>query len=84
MEALEATMKRHNVNVDSYSNSSSHGHEHFYSDFSFDALSTSSSNEWLIDSTTSYHMAKDKAIFSLLMNVRPNTYLLVIIYLLVL
>jgi hypothetical protein len=38
----------------------------FASSFSFNAISTSSSDEWLIDSGTSYHMAKDKAIFSCL------------------
>jgi hypothetical protein len=32
--------------------------------FSFNATSTSSSDEWLIDSRESYHMAKDKDIFS--------------------
>jgi hypothetical protein len=86
MEALEATMKKHNINLDSSSsNSSSHGHALYTSIFSFNATSTSSSNEWLIDSRASYHMAKDKAIFSiLLMNVTPNKYLLVMIDLLVL
>jgi hypothetical protein len=64
MEALEATMKKHNINLDSSSsNSSSHGHALSASSFSFNATSTSSSNEWLIDSGASYHMAKDKAIF---------------------
>jgi hypothetical protein len=50
MEALEATMKKHNINLDSSSsNSSSHGHALSASGFSFNATSTSSSNEWLID-----------------------------------
>jgi hypothetical protein len=85
MEALEATMKKHNINLDSSSsNSSSHGHALSASGFSFNATSTSSSDEWLIDSGASYHMAKDKAIFLLLMNVTPNKYLLVMIDLLVL
>jgi hypothetical protein len=65
MEALEAMMKKHNINIDSSSsNSSSHGHALSASGFSFNATSTSSSDEWLIDSGASYHMAKDKAIFS--------------------
>jgi hypothetical protein len=35
-------------------------------------LTSSSSNEWLIDYGASYHMAKDKSIFLLLMNVTPK------------
>jgi hypothetical protein len=67
MEALEATMKNHNINRDSSSsNSSSHGHVLDVCSFSFNAISISSSNEWLIDSRASYHMVKDKAIFSAL------------------
>jgi hypothetical protein len=65
MEALEATMKKHNINIDSSSsNSSSHGHALSAFGFTFNATSTSSSNEWLNDSGASYHMAKDKSIFS--------------------
>jgi hypothetical protein len=64
MEALEATMKKHNINIDSTSSSSSHGHALSASGFSFNTTSTSSSDEWLIDSGASYHMAKDKDIFS--------------------
>jgi hypothetical protein len=68
MVALEAAMKKHNINIDSSSSSSSHGHELSASGFSFNTTSTttSSSDEWLIDSGASYHMAKDKAIFSAL------------------
>jgi hypothetical protein len=62
-QALEATMKKHNINIDSYS-SSSHGHALSTSGFSFNTTSTSSLDEWLIDSGASYHMAKDKDIFS--------------------
>jgi hypothetical protein len=58
-------MKKHNINID-FTSSSSHGHALFASSFSFNASSTSSSNEWLIDSRASYHMAKDKDIFSAL------------------
>jgi hypothetical protein len=63
MEALEAMMKKHNIDIDS-SYFSSHGHTLSASGFSFNATSTASSDEWFIDSTTSYHMDKDKAIFS--------------------
>jgi hypothetical protein len=63
MEYLEAMMKTHNINSDSYS---SHGHALFVSCFSFNTTSTSSSDEWLIVSGASYHMANDKAIFSAL------------------
>jgi hypothetical protein len=64
MAALEAAMKKHNISIDS--TSSSHGHALVASSFSFNSNSTttSSSDEWLIDSGESYHMAKDKAIFS--------------------
>ena len=34
--------------------------------FSFNTTSTSTSNEWLIDSGASYHMDKDRDIFSTL------------------
>jgi hypothetical protein len=66
MEALEASMKKHNINIDSISYSSSHGHALSASGFSFNTISTSTSNEWLIDSGESYHMAKDRDIFSTL------------------
>jgi hypothetical protein len=66
MTTLEATMKKHNISIDS--TSYSHGHALSASSFSFNSTSTtaSSSDEWLIDSGASYHMAKDKAIFSAL------------------
>jgi transposase InsO family protein len=66
MAALEAAMKKHNINIDSTSSSSSHGHALSASGFSFNTTSTSSSDEWLIDSGASYHMAKDRDIFSAL------------------
>jgi hypothetical protein len=65
METLEATMKKHNIDIHSTS-SSSHGHALSASGFSFNTTSTSTSDEWLIDSGASYHMAKDRAIFSTL------------------
>jgi hypothetical protein len=66
MEALEGSMKKQNINIDSTSSSSSHGHALSASGFSFNSNSTSTSNEWLIDYGASYHMAKDRAIFSTL------------------
>ena len=64
MVDLEATMKKLNISIDS-TYSYSHGHALSASGFSFNTPSTttSSSDEWLIDSGASYHMAKDKAIF---------------------
>jgi hypothetical protein len=64
METLEAMMKKHNIIIDSTSSSSSHGHALSSSIFSLNTTSTSSSDEWLIDSREYYHMAKDKDIFS--------------------
>jgi hypothetical protein len=67
MEVLEATMKKHNINLDSCSSrSSSHRYALFTDGFSFNATTTCYSNWWPIDSRASYHMAKDKAIFSTL------------------
>ena len=60
-------MKKQNININSsYSTSSSHGHALYASGFSFNSTSatTSSSDEWLNDLGASYHMGKDKAIFS--------------------
>jgi hypothetical protein len=66
MASLETTMKKHNISIDS--TSSSHEHALYASGFSFNSNSTttSSSDEWIIDSETSYHMANDKVIFSAL------------------
>jgi hypothetical protein len=66
MVDLEAVMKKHNIGIDSTFSSSSHGHALSSSGFSFNTTSTSSSDEWLIDSGASYHMAKDRDIFSTL------------------
>jgi hypothetical protein len=57
--------KKHNINIDSTS-SSSHGHALPASGFSFNTPSTSIYDKWLIDSGASYHMDKDKDIFSTL------------------
>jgi hypothetical protein len=64
MTTLEATMKKHDINIDSTSSSSSHGHALSTSRFSFNATSTSSSYEWLIDYGASYHMDKDHILYS--------------------
>jgi hypothetical protein len=63
MAALEEVMKKHNISIDS--TSSSHRHELSSSGLSFNSNSTTTSSfdEWFIDSGASYHMAKDKAIF---------------------
>ena len=67
MATLEATMKKHNINIDSSSStSSSHGNALYTSSLSFNATYTSSFDEWLIDFGAAYHMAKDKSIFSAL------------------
>jgi hypothetical protein len=59
-------MKKHTMNFNSSScTSSSHGHALYDYGFSFNATSTYS-HEYLLHSITSYHMEKDKAIFSTL------------------
>jgi hypothetical protein len=63
MEDLEAVMKKHNINIDS---TSSHGHALSASSFSFNTPSTSTCDKCLIDYGASYHMAKDRDIFSTL------------------
>jgi hypothetical protein len=64
--SLEAEIKNHKINIDSTSSSSSHGHALSTYVLSFNATSTSSSYEWLIDFGAYYHMAKDECIFSAL------------------
>lgn len=67
LKALKAIIKKNDINLDSsLSNSSSHGHALFSSNFYFNAKSTSSYNKYLIDYGTYFHMAKDKIIFSTL------------------
>jgi hypothetical protein len=68
MEALEVAMKKHNINI----HFSSHGHAHLAYGFSLNVTSTSSFDEWLVDSRSSYHMDKDKAIFSTLNKCNTN------------
>jgi hypothetical protein len=84
MDTLEATMRKYNINLDSSSsNFSSHRYALYASSFLFNATSTSSSDEWIINSRACYHMAKDKSVFILLMNITPNKYLSMMIDLLV-
>ena len=59
-----AAMTKHHISLDSSSKSNSHGHALCASGYSYTASSSSTSNEWFIDSGASYHMAKDQAIFS--------------------
>jgi len=68
----------------SSSNNHFHGHTLYSSSFSFNAISNSSSYEWLIDPRTSYHIAKDEAIFLLEIIITPIIYLLVMTDLLLL
>ena len=79
MEALEAAMKKHHIILDSSSESTFHGHALYASGCSYTASSSSTSNEWLIDSGASYHMAKDKAIFSTMHECNTKQYLFVMI-----
>eukprot|EP00253_Pinus_taeda_P021606 PITA_21606 len=70
MEALEAEMKKHNIHLEHSSNSSSGmalstcGFQASQSGYALNVSSSSHSHEWLIGSTASYHMAKNKAMFS--------------------
>ena len=64
MAALEVAMKKHHISLDSFSESTSHGHVLCASGYSYTAYSSSTSNECLIEYGASYHMAKDQAIFS--------------------
>ena len=89
MEALEVAMKKHHINLENSSTSSlgmalfACGFQAPRSSYALNLSSSSHSHEWLIDSGASYHMAKNKAMFSSL-NVTPNIFMLVMIDLLVL
>jgi hypothetical protein len=56
-------MNKHNISIESTYSSSSHRHVLSSFGFSFNTTSTSSYEEWLIDSGAYYHMDKDKYIF---------------------
>ena len=71
-KAVEATMKKHNIHLDTSSTSSSRealsafAYASSRSGYALNAYSSSSSHEWLIDSGASCHMGDDKAMFSTL------------------
>eukprot|EP00253_Pinus_taeda_P028506 PITA_28506 len=74
MEALEAAMKKHNIHVEHSSTSTSTSSsgmalsacrcQSSQSGYALNVSPSSHSHEWLIDSGASYHMAKNKAMFS--------------------
>ena len=71
MEALEVAIKKHGIHLDT--STSSLGQELSSSiyapsklDYSLNISSSSPSHEWLIDFGASYHMVKDKSMFSTL------------------
>ena len=70
MEALEAVMKKHNIHLEKFSTSSlgmeifACGCEASRSGYALNVYCSSHSHEWLIDSGASYHMAKNKDMFS--------------------
>jgi hypothetical protein len=72
MKVFEATMKKHNIQLDTSLASSSgqalsaFAYASSRSGYVLNASSSSSSHEWLIDSEASYHMGKDNAVFSTL------------------
>ena len=84
MAALEAAMKKHHISLDSSLESNTYGHALCASGYSYTTSSSSTSNEWLVDSGASYHMDKDKAIFSTMHECNTKQYLLVMIDLLML
>ena len=90
MEALEATMKKHNINLEHSSSSSSSmtlsacGCQASRSGYALNVSSSSHSPGWLIDSRASYHMAKNKAMFSSLNDYNTKIFMLVMIDLLAL
>ena len=69
MEALEATMKKHNIHIDNFSKSSSGQTLFSYvyalsiSGYALNVTSSYPSRECLIDFGASYPMGKDKAVF---------------------
>ena len=72
MEALEAEMKKHNIHLEHSSTSTSSswitlftcGCQESRSGYALNVSSSSHSHECLIDSGASYHMDKNKAMFS--------------------
>eukprot|EP00253_Pinus_taeda_P019127 PITA_19127 len=72
MEALEVAMKNHNIHLEHSSTSTSSSGMALYacgcqasrSSYALNVSSSSHSHDWLIDYGASYHMAKNKAMFS--------------------
>ena len=70
MEALEATTNKNNIHLENSPTSSSGmalstcGCQASRSGYALDVSSSSHSHEWLIDSGVSYHMEKNKSMFS--------------------
>ena len=72
MEAFEAVMKKHNIHLEHSSTSTSSsgitlsacGCQASRSGYALNVSSSFHFHEWLIDSGASYHMAKNKAMFS--------------------
>ena len=89
MKSLEATMKKHNIHLNTSSTSSSRQalSPSTYAcsrlGYALNVSSSSSSHEWLIDFEASYHMGKDKVV-RLYKIVTLKKFLLVMIDLLVL
>jgi septal ring-binding cell division protein DamX len=90
MESLEATMKKHNIHLNTSLKSylgqalSASAYASSSSGYALNVSSSSSSHEWLIDSGASYHMGKDKVVFSTLQDCNTKKFLLVMVDLLVL
>jgi len=71
MEALEEAIKNHNIHFEHSSTSTSSSRIGIYAcicqaswfGYALNIFSSSHSHEWLIDSTASYHMSKNKAMF---------------------
>ena len=77
MEVVKATMEKHNNHLDnSFTSSSRYALSSFGHSFnrSSSSSSSSSSNECLIHFGASYHMAKDKAIFSVVNECNTNDF----------
>ena len=78
MEALEVAMKKHNINLEHSSPSSSVmalstcGCQASRSSYALNLSSSSPSHEWLINFGASYHMAKNKSMFSSLNHCRTK------------
>ena len=72
MQALEVPMKKHNIHLDTSSTTysrqplSTSSYAPSTLGYAFNVSSFSPSHEWIIDSRSSYHMAHNEAMFSIL------------------